>query len=175
MQGRRGTWPGILLTQIHMPNVQRGQTNGEVEVWSRERFLVGLWQEVGGSGPPKISKIPKGFQESFFKDQVLEVGHRVCDQLLDSSLIGWLWGNRAVSQVLILSALRLRETLRLGTHGHQGVSIFHLVWGFHICKITLEMSIKHWYPGTSEKGASLMVQMVKNLPAVQETWIWSLG
>ena len=110
MQGRRGTWPGILLTQVHMPKVQWGQTNGEVEVWSREMFLAGLWKEVGGSGPPKISKIPKGFQQSFFKDQVLEMGHRLCDQLLDSSLIGWLWGNRAVSQVLTLSVLRLRET-----------------------------------------------------------------
>ena len=24
-------------------------------------------------------------------------------------------------------------------------------------------------------GASLMIQMVENLPAVQETWVWSLG
>lgn len=100
----------ILLTQVHMPNAQQGQTTGEVEAWSRESFLVGLWKEVGGSGPPKISKIPKGFQQNFFKDQVLEVGDRVCDQLLDSSLIGWLWGKRAVSQVLTLSVLRLGET-----------------------------------------------------------------
>ena len=26
-----------------------------------------------------------------------------------------------------------------------------------------------------ESGASLVAQMVKNLPAIQETWVWSLG
>ena len=30
-------------------------------------------------------------------------------------------------------------------------------------------------PGPSEIGASLVAQLVKNLPAMQETWIPSLG
>ena len=29
--------------------------------------------------------------------------------------------------------------------------------------------------GVAEDGASLVAQLVKNLPAIQETWVWSLG
>ena len=28
---------------------------------------------------------------------------------------------------------------------------------------------------TNSIGASLVAQMVKNLPVIQETWVWSLG
>ena len=44
-----------------------------------------------------VLKTPNGFQENIFKGQVREESCRVCDQLVHSSLIGWWWGNRAVS------------------------------------------------------------------------------
>ena len=34
---------------------------------------------------------------------------------------------------------------------------------------------KYFYVSVRDKGCSLVVQMVKNLPAVQETWVQSLG
>ena len=40
-----------------------------------------------------------------------------------------------------------------------------------------ENSLFHtiWLPPRTKAGASLVAQMVKNLPAMQETWVWSLG
>ena len=31
-----------------------------------------------------------------------------------------------------------------------------------------------WHMANTFQGASLMAQTIKNLPAVQETWVWSL-
>lgn len=36
----------------------------------------------------KTPELPDGVQESIFKGQVREGGHRVCDQLIQNSLIG---------------------------------------------------------------------------------------
>ena len=36
----------------------------------------------------KSPELPKGFQQSIFKGQVREEGRRVCDQLVQGSLIG---------------------------------------------------------------------------------------
>ena len=38
--------------------------------------------------------------------------------------------------------------------------------------MTLNKLFSHHYP---HLGASLVAQIVKNLPAMQETWVWSLG
>lgn len=57
----------------------------------------------------KNPKISEGFQQNLFKDKVREKGHRVCDQLLHNSLIGWRWGHRAVLPGFTLSVLGLQE------------------------------------------------------------------
>ena len=36
-------------------------------------------------------------------------------------------------------------------------------------------SVKIYVPHLRRLGASLVAQMVKNLPAMRETWVWSLG
>ena len=41
-----------------------------------------------------------------------------------------------------------------------------------VCKVYNEAVIKH---NMLEEGTSLVAQMVKNLPAMQETWVRSLG
>ena len=38
-----------------------------------------------------------------------------------------------------------------------------------------EREIKYFAQGYVASGASLVAQMVKNLLAMQETWVWSLG
>lgn len=53
-------------------------------------------------------KFPDGFQGSVFKAQVKEGSHKVCDQPVHWPLIGWWWGDRAVSQALTLAVLRLQ-------------------------------------------------------------------
>ena len=45
----------------------------------------------------KAPQLPGGFKESLFKGKVREWCPRVCDQLVHNSLIGWWWGNTAVS------------------------------------------------------------------------------
>ena len=57
----------------------------------------------------KNPELPEGFQQSIFKSQVLEWCCRVCNQLVHNSLIGWWWGNRAVSQGFTWSVLGLQE------------------------------------------------------------------
>ena len=48
---------------------------------------------------------------------------------------------------------------------------FRLSWG-HTLPSILHLEVEHW---SSEKLASLVTQMVKNLPRMQETWVQSLG
>ena len=55
------------------------------------------------------TRILEWVQQSFLKSQVRGVGHRVCDQLLHNSLIGWRWGHRAVLPGFTLSVLGLQE------------------------------------------------------------------
>ena len=47
-----------------------------------------------------------------------------------------------------------------------------LVWTSHMGLYYLFSAV---YIGLKTDGASLITQLVKNLPAVQETWVWSLG
>ena len=103
-----------------------GQTNQNISVWSRERFIAGPCKETGGSWPPD-PKLSESFQQNISKGQVREEGQRVCDQLMHSCLIGWWWCNKAVSQGLTLSVLRLQVTWGLHAHSHQVVTVFHLV------------------------------------------------
>ena len=48
---------------------------------------------------------------------------------------------------------------------------FFTLWSF----LELCFSLPQIFPTPSSTGASLVVQTVKNLPAMQETWVWSLG
>ena len=68
---------------------------------------------------------------------------------------------------------------------------FYLFWGFPDSSVGKESACNAGYPGlipgsgrsTGEgigyplqySWASLVAQLVKNLPAMQETWVWSLG
>ena len=48
---------------------------------------------------------------------------------------------------------------------------FSILWSF----LELCFALPQIFPTPSSTGASLVVQTVKNLPAMQETWVWSLG
>ena len=54
--------------------------------------------------------------------------------------------------------------------------MYTFLWGslsFSICMCAGMYT--HTHTHTHPHGASLVIQMVKNPPAVQETWVWSLG
>ena len=91
----------MLLGQVLVPNAQWGQTNRNVGVCSRERFIA---------GPSlKSPMLPKVFLQGIFKSRVWEGDHKVGTQLVHSSVIGWWWWNRVVWERLTLSVLRLQE------------------------------------------------------------------
>ena len=72
-----------LLMQVCRPNVQWGQINWNVRVWSREKFIARQCEETSGLSPEK-PQVPQTFQQSSFKGQVREGSH--C-WLVPSSLI----------------------------------------------------------------------------------------
>ena len=107
------------------------------------------------------------------------MGRRICDQLVHSSLIGWWWSNRVVSQGLTLSVLRLQEAWGyVYAPGYQELNMFHLVGGFHVCKTTQGMCINYCYLGTSERrlkageGDSRGWDGWMTSPT-QWTWVWA--
>ena len=51
-------------------------------------FIAGHQARSPGQLMLKTPELPDGVQESMFKGQVREGGHKVCDQLLQNSLIG---------------------------------------------------------------------------------------
>ena len=81
-----------------MPDARWGQTNQNVGVWSRERFISGPCKEIGWL-MLKNPGLTRGFQGEVFIGKIWSVGYRVCDFLL----IAWWWGNRACSKSLVLS------------------------------------------------------------------------
>ena len=81
--------------QVHVPDVQWGQTKWNVGVGSRERFIAGPCKEMGGFYPKNLWA-PQRFQQSTFKSRVRDAGHRVCDQTVHNSLIGWWRGSRSL-------------------------------------------------------------------------------
>ena len=86
-----------------------------------------------------------GVREAFFKARWGKWGHKVGDQLVCESLIGWWWGKRAVSQGLALSIVRRQWVWGICAQGHLVVNFFHLVGSFSICKTTQEMYIRFCY------------------------------
>ena len=56
-------------TQVRVPDTQWGQTDQNVGVWCRERFISGPCKEMGGLWP-KHPKLLKWFQQSIFKGKV---------------------------------------------------------------------------------------------------------
>ena len=79
-------------TQVHVLDAQWGQTNWNVRVWSRERFIAGPRKEKGQLVLKKL-ELSNDFQGELFIGKVWGEGCRVCNFLL----IGW-WGNRALFQ-----------------------------------------------------------------------------
>ena len=116
----------LLSNPCSCPWRQREQNIG---VWNGDRFIAGAMQgECSGS----CSKDPNslmGVREAFLKVRWGWGTHRVCDQLVYKSLIGWWWGKRAVSQGLALSVLRLQWVWGICAQGHLVVNFFHLVQG----------------------------------------------
>ena len=92
-------WVTVHAVNIDFPDVDispnrsscaqcTSQTNQNISVWSRERFIAGPCKETGGSWPPD-PRLSECFQQNIFKGQAREEGHRVCDQLMHNCLIGW--------------------------------------------------------------------------------------
>ena len=73
MQGKlqRHLWDleclATLLGLVPVWQAQWGQTNRNLVVWSRERFIAGPCKETGESAPPPQPQTSKGFQQSIFK------------------------------------------------------------------------------------------------------------
>ena len=111
------------------------------------------WRKVCCRNPARrmqwsCSKDPNslmGVREAFFKARWGKWGHKVGDQLVCESLIGWWWGKRAVSQGLALSIVRRQWVWGICAQGHLVVNFFHLVGSFSICKTTQEMYIRFCY------------------------------
>ena len=96
----------------------------QVVVKESAMFISGRQTRSPGQLALKTPELLHGFQERIFKGQVREGSHRVCDQLLHNSLIGWWWGNRVRSQGDILGS---SGPGGLCVDGHQVVNIYHLV------------------------------------------------
>ena len=114
------------------------KTNGNVGVWSRERFTVGPGKENGGLCP---TKSPLNSSEGFGK-AFLEArwgGHpRVYARLKHSSLTGWRW-----------SVLRYQKVWGPCAQDHQADQFFHLAVAFSIWE-----RLRYRYLGTSAKSDS---------------------
>ena len=76
------------------------QTKNISELGAGKVFCRGI-QGIGWLMFPPKPELPKVSQHSIFKSQVRKQGCRACDQLMPNFLIGWWWGNRTVSQVLV--------------------------------------------------------------------------
>lgn len=75
--------------KFNMPDAQWGRTNGNIRVWSRERFMAGP-SKKNGWFTLKRPELLDALGASIFKGKIWSEGCRVCDSLL----IGWWWGNR---------------------------------------------------------------------------------
>lgn len=113
------------IVQVPVPNTQWGQTNQNVRVWSRERFIAVPCKENGWLVPQKDPKLPKqncrGFLKARWGRWEWQGKWSACAHFSD-----WLMV-RVVSQGLSLSVLKLPGTWLLCVHQ---VVIFHLVGGF---------------------------------------------
>ena len=130
------------------PNKLKHQSLGQREVYCRaiQGELVACAQRTPNS--------QKGFSKAFLKVQLgwRRVGgacHRVCDQFLHSSLIGWWW-----------SVLRCQNVCGLHTLDHQVVNFFHLalaIWKNlgNICEMLLSGYFREAIAETWGRGLSL--------------------
>lgn len=110
----------------------------QILVWLLGQFMC-LTQrpgkEMGGlCSPLQKPQIPQGFQLSIFKSQI-KGGHRVCDQIVHSSLIGRWWGKRRCYGVNIIgpwaqeawgSVLTLKIIKQLTSPDLEGEGFSHL-------------------------------------------------
>ena len=99
--------------------------------------------------------------------------HRRGNQMDIWHFLGYLWG--WAFQMLVVHLVSSSVAF----------SIFTLFWWKWLCLTATQET--HFIPGSQRSPgegigyplkyplASLVAQMVKNLPAMQETWVWSLG
>ena len=81
--------------------------------WEQRNVYCRTMQGDGWFMPPKILNSLKDFSKAFLKAGGGGQCYRVCDQLMNNSLIGWWWRNRMVSQGLTLPVLRLQDDWEL--------------------------------------------------------------
>ena len=62
-------WSAPMLAHVCVPNTQWGQTNQNVEVWSRERFTAEPCKETGDLCHPNIPNSPNQNYKTFLKAQ----------------------------------------------------------------------------------------------------------
>ena len=99
------------------------KTNGNVGVWSRERFTAGPGKENGGLCPTKSPlNSSEGFGKAFLKARWGE-HPRVDSRFQHSSLTGWWW-----------AILRYQKVWGPCAQDHQAAHFFHLVVAFSIWK-----------------------------------------
>ena len=75
-------------------------------------------------------------------------------------------------------ALGREDLLEKGMATHCSILAWRIAWTEEPSRLQSMgwQRVGHdWATNTFTFGASLVAQMVKNLPAMQETWIWSLG
>ena len=75
-----------------------------------------------------------------------------CMNNLCTILIGWWWGNRVISQGLILSVFSSTGSRDyISAYGHQVINVFYLVGVLAFAK-QLEICIRYWYLDTSGRN-----------------------
>lgn len=112
---------GVCLPDVH----QSWSTDGAV-VKESTMFTAGHQTRRMGSLCAKDMSSSIAFQEGFWKTLRGE-RHRVHDQLMPNSLMGWWWGNSDVSGISAISLLVPASLGFMCTGGQHAANFFHLV------------------------------------------------
>ena len=143
------------ITQMSKSRVRKIKNS----VWSHTKiYLPEIWAEVqlGHQAGQSLDFWP----------------HKVTPRCTENHLFAVLYKEK--TQFLCAHIYYWTHLLQIWYFFHICVSIntlesfFNIFWYEYVC-MCLSLSI--W----SNSGASLVTQMVKNPPAMKETWVWSLG
>ena len=88
----------------------------------------------------------------------------------------WVWANsRRWWRIGTPGVLQSMGLKRVGHDWATEQQWANQTWRVNIVALTVEVKVCFKAQLGSETGASLVAQMVKNLPIIQETQVWSLG